>query len=998
MVIVASISGISSASAGASYYGRDNYYARDKDDAEPSAWFGRGASALGLSGPVDTKTFERILRGETLDGKRVGQRENETAEAAEARTHRPGIDLTFSPPKDVSLLLYLGGDKRILGAHRTAVDQTLTWTERNLAAARVREDGKAPVPLRTGNLVVAKFEHDISRDKDPQLHTHAVIANMTQTEDGRWRALHNDPMFRHAKLAGLAYDAAMREQLRELGYKVKLENGRSGAYSIEGVPAEARSEFSRGAERIRSISKELDHDTPKTREAVALKSRPSKTTMSQDERTVAWQERGGPWTDQLHRVAEAAVHRQRTGDIERPLSEEAPRGPLAAAFAELRHRFFKPSRSLSSQADDPYRSRGFTSERSEAARAAVSFGIRHLEEREAAFSAQHVRRAALEHGADGLTLKDIDRQLMALRERKLVRVNAADPDAEATTARSFAQEQRTDALVRGAGKTDPLVGHSELESALSRTSLTPGQKSAITTILGGTDRLVGVQGYAGTGKTTMMRHASELARDLGNASGREGPGMLGLAPTHSAARSLSEGGGIETRTVARFLTDLKQGRGPGSLAGRIVLVDESSFLSTKSMNLVLERILALEPSRLVLLGDRRQHGAIEAGRPFDQAQRNGMTTTVMKDVVRLPRDAQHQNQRRAVEAAAEGHVARAMKRIEGNIAEAPGALAEAAASAWKALPKERQDAALIVAPGHRLRGAINAEIRDAMIEDGRLGSEATSVGVALQKDMTRAEAESARSYDPGDMLKFHRRVDQLNVKPGHQRRVVSVDEQRGTVTLVNSRGRQQTLPLSKLTGKEDALPYSVFQRAKLDIREGDRLMFARSDPSSGIAALDRASVLSFDDKTITLQTNGEPRVFERSDPALEALTHAYAVTSHASQGQTAKDVITVIDSSERQLTSQTAFYVGISRSADTVSVIVDDKQRTLDALHRNTGLKTSAIEASARMEELTGLDQEPGPADPAEASNDGEAAPSMSTTEPPAADRDEPDAGAEISL
>ena len=136
--MVASISGISSASAGASYYGRDNYYAQDKDDAEPSAWFGRGASTLGLNGPVDTKTFERILRGETLDGRRVGQRENETAEAAEARAHRPGIDLTLSPPKDVSLLLYLGGDKRILQAHRTAVDQTLKWTERNLAAARVR--------------------------------------------------------------------------------------------------------------------------------------------------------------------------------------------------------------------------------------------------------------------------------------------------------------------------------------------------------------------------------------------------------------------------------------------------------------------------------------------------------------------------------------------------------------------------------------------------------------------------------------------------------------------------------------------------------------------------------------------------------------------------------------------------------------------------------------------------------------------------------------------
>lgn len=949
-------------------------------------------------GPVDTKSFERILKGETLDGKRVGQRDNETAEAAAGRPHRPGIDLTFSPPKDVSLLLYLGGDKRILAAHRNAVDQTLKWTERNLAAARVREDGRPPLPVKTGNLVVAKFEHDISREKDPQLHTHAVIANMTQTKDGRWRALHNDPLFRHAKLAGLAYDAAMREQLRNLGYKVNLESGKSGAYSIEGVPAEAKAEFSRGAERIRTISKELDHVTPKTREAIALKSRPSKTSLTQDERSAAWKERGAPWTDQLKRTAETAMERQHGCQNEEPLSSRTPTSPLSAAIAKLRARFFRPSGSLRSPANDPYRSREFGTERAEAARAAVSFGVRHLEEREAAFSVHHVRRAALEHGADGLTMKDIDRELMALRERKLVRVNAADPDAEATTARSLAQEKRTRALVASAGTAEPIAARAELTSALERTSLTPGQKAAITTILAGTDRLVGIQGYAGTGKTTMMRHISALAHDLGSASKTDGVSMLGLAPTHSAARSLSEGGGFETQTVARFLTDLKQGRGPGSFDGKIVLVDESSFLSTKSMNLVLDRVLALQPTRLVLLGDRRQHGAIEAGRPFEQAQRSGMTTAVMKDVVRLPRDAQHREQRQAVGAAAEGNVAQAMKRIEGNIVEAPGALAQAATEAWKGLPQDRRDTALIVAPGHRLRGEINTSIREEMISEGRLGSEAMSLDVSLHKDMTRAEAESTRSYEAGDILKFHRRVERLNVKPGHERRVVSVDHERGVVTIINSRGREQTLPLHKLTGKEGALPYSLMQRSKLDLREGDRLMFSRSDPSSGIAALDRASVMSFDEKTVTLQINGEPKTFDRSDPALQSLTHAYAVTSHASQGQTAKEVITVIDSSERALTSQTAFYVGISRSADTLAVVVDDKQRTLDALHRNTGLKSSAIEADARMEALTGLDQEPSKTASEQDGATPDADATSSTLQSEGPDRNEPEVGAEISL
>ena len=966
--MVASISAVSSAAAAKSYYGKDNYYAKTSDRPEPSAWFGKGADRLGLKGEVDLETFEKVLEGQTLDGKRVGQKPGETLEQAMDRPHRPGVDLTFSPPKDVSLLLYLGGDKRLLAAHRAAVGETLKWAEKNMAGTRIRppaKDGEkqqAPVPVKTGNLVIAKFEHDISRDKDPQLHTHSVIANMTYGH-GKWRALHNDPLFAHRKTISLAYDAAMREKVRELGYEVRLTDGKSGAWSIKGVPEDAKEEFSKGHERINRAAENLDNPTPAAKAKLAVKTRPSKTQMSQEDRHAAWANRGEPWTPALKDVAREAEARAGAGRTERMLET---RTPSATGFEGLRAKlvqtYFRPTRTLRREAGDPYASSQPLSERDYAARAAVSFAVRHLEEREAAFSLHHVRRAALEHGADGITMADVDRQLRDLRAARKVMVNARDPSAEATTKAALNHERRTGQLVKSAGQTEPLVLRAAVHDRLKDTRLTKDQRRAIETILSGKDRLVGVQGYAGTGKTTMMRQTASLAGDLVGEAGRSGYKVLGLAPTHSARATLEESAGFESQTVQSLFKDLKAGRVPKDIGRTIVLIDESSFLSTKNMNQILERLIGLKPARIVLSGDRRQHGAVEAGRPFDLAQKAGMTTAVLKDVVRLPKDAAHKNQRAGVMAAAEGRMAAAMKRLDATMVERPDAdgLAKGAVEAWGGLSRSRQEQALIVAPGHRVRTDINNAIRSQMIEDGRLGAKPTSLPVLQAKDMTRAEAVSPRTYQPGDVLVFHGRLAALNARAGARRTVIAVDEKRGRVTLQNERGGEQTLPLERLMGRYATAPFSLAREESLEIREQDKLLVTRTDRDRGLAALDQARVKGFDETSVMLDIKGASHVFERSDPALQSLTHGYAITSHAAQGKTASDVVAVIDSRERMLTSQVGFYVSVSRSADTLSSIVDDKAKVLGALQRHTGMKSSAIEAAHRMEAITGLDQPSG--------------------------------------
>ncbi|MEL7322607.1 MAG: MobF family relaxase [Pseudomonadota bacterium] len=967
--MVASIGSVSSAGAAKSYYGKDNYYARESGDPAQTGWAGKGSDRLGLKGDVDLNTFETILNGVLPTGERIGQRAGETLEKAMERPHRPGVDLTFSPPKDVSLLLYLGGDKRILRAHRAAVTETLKWVERNLAATRVR-NGQNVDAVKTGNLVMAKFEHDISRDRDPQLHTHTVIANMTE-HDGKWRALHNDPLFRHRKTISLAYDAAMRENMRGLGYGVRMIDGKSGAYGIDGVPEAAKEEFSKGKHRIDEAASHLDNPTPSARGILAVKTRPSKTEMTATEKTAHWEHQGAAWKSDLVATATQAQEKANSGRLQTMLDPSAPEvGTFAGLKAKLVQRYFRPTYNLKIEKDDPYKPNDVKSERAYAARAAVSFAIRHLEEREAAFSLHHVRRAALEHGADGIKMVDIDREIRELRSSRKLVVDPKGPDATATTTRSVDHERQTEQLVRTNAKSEPLVDRLALQERLAKTTLTEGQQSSITTILAGDDRLVGVQGYAGTGKTTMMREAqamgrdlspdtAPLGRDLKSETERAGLSILALAPTHSAVRTLKESAGFEAQTVSSFMIEQRKGTGPDDLSDRLVVIDESSFLSTKNMNQVLSRLITLNPARIVLSGDKRQHGAVEAGRPFDIAQRAGMTTAIMKDIVRLPKDAEHADQRLGVELAAQGKVKPALYRLRENLVEGGDNPTATAVAAWKELPADRRNAAMIVAPGHRLRQEINAGIRAEMIEFGGLGKQATLIDVLPGKDLTRAEAMSPRAYEAGDVLKFQTRLQAVGANKGDIRTIVSVDEKRGRVVIENTKGRQRTVALSSMVGRHDMAPFSLHRRDNLELRENDKVLFTRTDREKDIAALDQARVARFDKDTVTLNMDGAERVFQRDDPALQGLSHAYAITSHASQGKTAADVIAVVDSSDRMLTSQVGFYVSVSRSADTLALIVDDKDRVAEALYRNSGIKSSALEAIERIETMTGLDQDP---------------------------------------
>ncbi|WP_411749575.1 conjugative transfer relaxase/helicase TraI [Serratia marcescens] len=217
--------------AGDYYTHQDNYYVLGSMDER---WVGQGAEALGLSGKVDVKDFVAVLEGKLPDGSDL------TRMVGGENKHRPGYDLTFSAPKSVSIMAMLGGDKRLIAAHNHAVEVAVREVEK-LASTRSMTEGVSETRL-TGNLVVALFNHDTSRDLDPQMHTHAVVANVTQ-HDGKWQTLSSDTVgktgfiesvYANQVAFGQIYRHVLRQDTEAMGYQT--ENvGPHGMWEFKGM-------------------------------------------------------------------------------------------------------------------------------------------------------------------------------------------------------------------------------------------------------------------------------------------------------------------------------------------------------------------------------------------------------------------------------------------------------------------------------------------------------------------------------------------------------------------------------------------------------------------------------------------------------------------------------------------------------------------------------------------------------------------------------------------
>ena len=407
--MVASIGAVASPSQGASYYERDGYYAKD-DPAhrEGSAWAGRGAAALGLSGPVDPATFKAMLEGTVPDGS--GRRLGRGGRHAEF-VHRPGRDLTFSAPKSVSLATLVGGDSRVVDAHDRAVKKSLQWLEKNAAETRMRdpETGRL-VRVRGQKTVVATFRHDTSRNLDPLLHTHSVIANMLLGADDQWRTMANERLYRPKMLLGALYRSELAGELSKLGYGIEKTHA-DGRFEIAGVSRATIESFSTRRAEIEAAMQERGlgktGDNPHLARRAALMTRAHKRDVDKEGLRDTWNKQAADLGfDAKALVAEARGKSREATDKDRDTGREtAGRQPTARRQFDL----FDPVPGA-----DPLQGADRVSG-SDPAREAVDWALAHLSERDAVFRGTDLVTASLAYNPGMASVEAIEREVRDLK-------------------------------------------------------------------------------------------------------------------------------------------------------------------------------------------------------------------------------------------------------------------------------------------------------------------------------------------------------------------------------------------------------------------------------------------------------------------------------------------------------------------------------------------------------------------------------------------------------
>ncbi len=932
------------------YYERDGYYARnDPEHRQASFWYGDAAKALGLRAHVHPSRFEAVLSGYVpgtdlrLGRMREGQHE-----------HRPGWDITLSAPKSVSLEALVMGDRRVIRAHDEAVRATLDFVEAELLQTRGWDPATRRRPRVSANgMVVAGFRHLASRDQDPQLHTHCVLANMTRTASGEWRSVEPTKIRRSQKLIGAYYRNELARRLQALGMAVAPRMvGPVPGFELAGYERSFIDAFSGRRQAILEYleQKELPYTAENTQKA-ALHTRRRKEDRTLADLVPEWRARAqalglvrermalrpprplDPLTGEQVRVPRVPAPDLPANEIRSqkraPALPKLPRDGVAeGAEARLTGAGFRAPAELSLKPE-----RGVLE--------AVARAVAHVAERRTAVPEAEIRAVALGHAPGRYTLAEVDAAIARLvRDGELIEVERRGMDRAFVTDRAVKAERRVLASMRaGRGKGMALANGEMVEKRLEPSRLTRGQREAVRTVLLSNDLVIGVQGHAGSGKTTMLSEVKEL---LGERK------IQGLAPSAVAARVLAREAGIPSRTLQYFLTRFGDLSDPERLAraraeygGAVLAVDEASMTGSVRMEALLRIACALKVARVVLVGDTKQLKAVDAGQPFRLLQKAGMATATMKEVKRQ-RDPEL---RAAVGLAREGEPGAAIAELGNRVREAPQEeLGLEAGRRWLALAPEHRADTLILAPTHAICRQANDTVREGLAEEGALRGRTLAVDRLVNRRLTRVQASDIRSYEPGDTIVFHRdvfgcRANDVCIVMGH-------DD--GRVVLAHPDGERRFRPSGNAAGY-----LGLYDTERIELRAGDRIRWTRNrkaplargkhSQAPDLVNGGEAEIVEIGYKRVRFRDGEREFSIALTDPQLRHLDHAWCSTVHSAQGRTARGAIAVLDAGG--WVDPELFHVELSRVSEAFLLLTDDREALIERLEAQDWSEDGALEA-----------------------------------------------------
>ena len=846
---------------------QQNYWSRNQHGH--SEWQGQLARQWNLNGPVQGEHFARLSEGQhpISEAQLVRHQVSRTYEGKNGKgvtsvEHRAGWDATFSAPKSVSITALVGGDDRVRLAHRESVRAALTELER-YTQARI---GNIHAPETTGKFVAATFEHDTARPVNgyaaPQLHTHAVLFNVTERDNCQTRAFQPHEIFVSQRYVTAVYRSELALRLEKLGYE--LERGKHGQPEIKGYAKEYLEASSPRREQIKDHLREQGIDGAAAAQIAAHHTRDSKELLSQEEVLRRHRELAAQYGHQADRVvAQARGH-----------------GQYQTREPEMQ------------------------------AQRAVTWARDHVFERSAVQDRRAILETALARGMGETTYASIRQEFeRRVRTGEFREVANGGADRQFTTSAMVRMESEIITRMQEGnhrGYGDPMLVSPQVRIRTEdrHPELSASQRQAVDSILISREKIVGLDGVAGAGKTTTLSVIREAAV-------AEGYHVEGFAPTSRAAQKLSEAG-METSTVQKYLARSEQ---PDTGEKRLYVLDESSMASTRQSHEFVHRLHAND--RVLLVGDRRQHEAIEAGRPFAQLQDAGMVTVRLDEIVRQKVPELKQ----VVEQLARGEIREAVQNLDrqGRVHEVPdhGERITAIAKEYANSPERT----LVVSPDNRSRMEINERIHVELQGRGLVSNAEHHIRTLLpRQELTGADRTWAERYEVGDVLRYSRASKETGIGKGEYAQVKSIDAVANRLTVELQDATERTYDPRRQQG------VSVFRVELRNFSEGDRVQFTAPANDLKVANRELGVIESISgDGRLHVRMDGG-RAVELDPNSHVHLDYGYAVTSHSSQGQTADRVLIHVDTDlgAKELLNSRMAYVAVSRGAHDAQIFTND--------------------------------------------------------------------------
>ncbi|MEN4743537.1 MobF family relaxase [Pantoea agglomerans] len=862
---------VGSAADAAGYYSsKDNYYFLDD---MPTQWMGEGARELGLEGPVDLDTFTGILHGNLPNGVTLGK------EMQGAHVHRPGHDFTFSAPKSVSMLILAGGDKRLLEAHHDALKETLAIMEQTISARDTKE-GITHI-VTSGKMVTALFTHDTSRNLDPQVHTHAVVANVTEL-DGKWKALATDTIhgagfietaYRNQITYGKIYRNVLKGKAEAIGYETVPTGGRHDLWEIKGFTETVLEEFS---SRHREIHARAGEDASlKSRDVAALDTRQRKQDISRYGEDEPAPVRTRPDPSSLNVTSEPAMERAVTAaknspgisgkassntairEQDEPITTPVPVPERSETAAEKppviveEPSLVPPVRELDAPIEKPETADGRTRLQDRWQRQMDDVGfdigsvISEAKAREAMLPAQEETIPALTQAMDAvriaISVLSDNRTRFTYGDLLLTAHEAGETQQKLPDLRrAIDQAIGEDLLTPLDGEKGVFTSHIHLLDELSVQSLTADilKENKVANL-----RIFSKAPPAHLEKAALapvsilnapasVQRLRETTEELVTMSREQGRDVKVL--TSSAERALSFG---------------KSPLIKNDLLSRSRVLDSTFSLGIQS-TLIIEGAEKLGlKEMLVLTGEAREKNAQlifldSAGR---QSNANALSVLASAGVERLTlstpapematRVLSIQDKRERYQVLADRY------------AELSGGDAPVTA----------------VVTGAREQQQLTGVIRDALQNAGKLGRNAVNVEARTPVFATAKERRLPATYRSGMVLE-----DRSGKEETRHYVIDRVHEDTRMLSLTDSDGVLTRVKMADLNGD-----WRLFTRTTLSVAQGEQLFALAADKEAGLKARDRLTVTSVENGMLTIQQEGQKRPLRLSADNPLYVTHGY---------------------------------------------------------------------------------------------------------------------------